>query len=107
VKREQWDRLKTLFTGALEQPADERQAWLRQQAGGDEMLLREAAALLQAHETADGFLDTPATIDLADFAVVEERGGASAPMKSNARSAAAGWGSCTAPGTCGSGAASR
>ena len=75
MKREQWDRLKTLFTGALEQPADERQAWLRQQAGGDEMLLREAAALLQAHETADGFLDAPATIDLADFAGVEERGG--------------------------------
>ena len=75
MKREQWERLKTLFTSALEQPADRRQAWLRQQAGGDEMLLREAAALLQAHDTADGFLDTPATIDLAEFAGVEEPGG--------------------------------
>ena len=75
MKHEQWERLKTLFTGALEQPADRRQAWLRQQAGGDEMLVREAAALLQAHDTADGFLDTPATIDLAEFAGVEEPGG--------------------------------
>ena len=74
MKREQWERLKTLFTGALEQPADERQAWLRQQAGGDEMLVREAAALLQAHDTTDGFLDTPAMVDLADFAGVEEPG---------------------------------
>jgi len=75
VKREQWERLKTLFTGALEQPAESRQAWLRQQAGEDDMLAREVAALLQVHDTADGFLDTPATIDLADFAGVDEPGG--------------------------------
>ena len=75
MKRDQWERLKTLFTGALEQPADLRHAWLQQHAGGDEMLAREAAALLDAHDTADGFLDTPPTIDVADFAGVNEPGG--------------------------------
>jgi len=75
VKREQWERLKTLFTSALEQPSESRQAWLRQHAGDDEMLAREAAALLQAHDTAEGFLESPATIDLAEFAGVDEPGG--------------------------------
>jgi hypothetical protein len=66
VTVEQWERLKVLFHGALAQPAD-RQHWLLQHSGGDEMLEREAAALIQAHETAGGFLDTPVAIEPADF----------------------------------------
>jgi len=72
VKREQWERLKTLFIGALDQPADTRHDWVSRQAGGDEMLAREAAALLLAHESADGFLETPPAIDPADLAGLEE-----------------------------------
>jgi predicted Ser/Thr protein kinase len=72
VKREQWERLKTLFIGALDQPAETRHQWVSQQAGGDEMLAREAAALLLAHESAGGFLETPPTIDPADLAGLEE-----------------------------------
>lgn len=76
MKPEQWDRLKTLFTGALDQPAEIRHEWVNQQAGGDEMLAREAAALLLVHDTAGGFLETPPTIDPADLASLEEPAGA-------------------------------
>jgi hypothetical protein len=67
VTREQWERLKTLFHGALEQPSKTRDEWLTREAGGDEMLAREAAALVAAHDTAAGFLETPVNVDPADI----------------------------------------
>jgi predicted Ser/Thr protein kinase len=72
VKREQWERLKTLFNGALDQPPDTRHEWLMEQARGDEMLAREAAALLHAHETAGGFLEDPVTMLPSDLTEIEE-----------------------------------
>ncbi len=72
MKREQWERLKTLFNGALDQPAETRHEWLLQQARGDEMLAREAAALLHAHETAGMFLEDPITMHPSDLAEVDE-----------------------------------
>ena len=72
MTRDQWERLKTLFNGALDQSPARRHAWLTQHAGHDEMLAREAAALVAAHETAEGFLETPPAIDLAEFADVED-----------------------------------
>jgi hypothetical protein len=68
VTRDQWERLKTLFHGALEQPAETRLDWLMREAGNDEMLAREAAALVASHETAGGFLETPVVIDPSDIA---------------------------------------
>ena len=49
---ERWSRLKAAFQGALDQPADARRAWLRQACGDEEELLRDAEALLDAHDTA-------------------------------------------------------
>jgi hypothetical protein len=72
VTREQWERLKTLFNGALDQPSDTRYEWLVRQAGGDEMLAREAAALLRTHETVGAFLEAPVTMPAADVAGVDE-----------------------------------
>jgi hypothetical protein len=72
VTREQWERLKTLFNGALDQPPDTRHEWLVRQAGGDEMLAREAAVLLRTHETAGAFLEGPVTMPAADVAGVDE-----------------------------------
>jgi hypothetical protein len=66
VTRDQWERLKTLFHGALEQSPETRLEWLTREAGRDEMLAREAAALVAAHETAEGFLEAPANVDPAD-----------------------------------------
>lgn len=63
---EQWARLKTIFHDALDQPVESRRAWLADACGGDTELLREAEALLTAHDTAGGFLDQPAQIDPED-----------------------------------------
>jgi serine/threonine-protein kinase len=64
---ERWSRLKTAFQGALDQPADARRAWLRQACGDEEELLRDAEALLNAHDTAGDFLEQPAQLDPADL----------------------------------------
>ncbi len=72
MTREQWERLKVLFSGALDQPAERRHEWLTLHAQGDEMLAREAGALLRAHDTARGFLEEPAVVDPADLADVDE-----------------------------------
>ena len=69
---EQWERLKVLFSGALDQPAERRHEWLMLHAQGDETLAREAGALLLAHDTAGGFLEEPAEVDPADLASVDE-----------------------------------
>jgi predicted Ser/Thr protein kinase len=72
VTHEQWERLKVLFSGVLEQPAEQRQEWLTRQAQDDEMLAREVGALLLAHETAGDFLEEPAVVDPADVAALDE-----------------------------------
>jgi serine/threonine-protein kinase len=72
VTPDQWERLKVLFSGALDQPAERRHEWLTLHAHGDELLAREAGALLIAHETAGGFLEEPAVVDPADLAAVDD-----------------------------------
>jgi predicted Ser/Thr protein kinase len=66
VTPEQWERLKTVFQGALERPAAARLAWIAEASAGDEAVRREAESLLAAHETAGDFLEQPATLDPAD-----------------------------------------
>jgi predicted Ser/Thr protein kinase len=76
VTRDQWERLKFLFNGVLEQPVEKRDEWLTLHAQGDETLAREAGALLLAHETAGGFLEQPAAVDPVELADLDElRGG--------------------------------
>jgi predicted Ser/Thr protein kinase len=72
VTREQWERLKVLFHGVLEQPVEKRQEWLTLHAHGDDVLAREAEALLLAHDTVGGFLESPAVVDPAEFADLDE-----------------------------------
>lgn len=69
---ERWKRLKPLFHGALDQPPGARAEWLRGACPDDERLRREAEALIDAHETAGDFLETPATLegDPASFEAV-------------------------------------
>jgi predicted Ser/Thr protein kinase len=63
---QRWERLKPLFHGALEQPPSERAEWLRRECPDDASLRAEAAALVVSHETAGGFLEQPAAIELAE-----------------------------------------
>ena len=66
-------RLQQIFDGALAQPIERRRAWVRQACGDDAELLREAVALLDAHESPDdGFLEQPAHIDPADLDALPE-----------------------------------
>jgi Tol biopolymer transport system component/tRNA A-37 threonylcarbamoyl transferase component Bud32 len=55
-----WDRIRTIFHAALEQPADARPAFLANACAGDEPLQREVESLLTAHGASDGFLESPA-----------------------------------------------
>jgi serine/threonine-protein kinase len=43
-----WERLQTLFHGALERSGDERAAWLAEQCGSDAQLLADVLAMLEA-----------------------------------------------------------
>ena len=67
MNQAQWERLKTLFQAALDQPAPARRDWLQQQCADDLSILREAEALLDSHETAGSFLEEPAQVDPADL----------------------------------------
>lgn len=69
---ERWSRLKPVFQGALDQPADARRAWMQQACGDDEELLRDAEALLDAHDTAGDFLEQSAQLDPADLDTLPE-----------------------------------
>jgi serine/threonine protein kinase len=51
-----WARIRALFHDALEQPPDQRGAFLRRETGGDEDVCREVESLLAAHPHAEGFL---------------------------------------------------
>jgi serine/threonine protein kinase len=67
VTPEQFARLKIVFQEALDQPGEVRQAWLREECGGDSALLREAESLLHTYETAGDFLEEPAQVDPGDL----------------------------------------
>jgi hypothetical protein len=59
---ERWARLDELYHAALEQPEEQRDAFLRAACGGDQELQREVSSLLRFHRD-KGFLDkTPAEI---------------------------------------------
>ena len=51
-----WARIQALFHAALERPPEEREAFLRRGAQGNEEILREVESLLAAHPEAEGFL---------------------------------------------------
>jgi hypothetical protein len=73
MNRERWEQLKPLFHGALEQPPARRADWLRE-ACPDQALRADAQALVDAHETAGGFLDGPVAFDAATEEIALETG---------------------------------
>jgi serine/threonine-protein kinase len=54
-----WARIEDLFAHACALAAQEREDFLQRTCGGDEALRAELGALLQAHDAASGFLETP------------------------------------------------
>src|SRR5262249_47784908 len=57
---ERWERVKWLFQAALDRPADDRPAFLRDACGADLDLLAEIESLLDAHASAGSFAARPA-----------------------------------------------
>jgi hypothetical protein len=62
MSAERWQLLKSVFYQALDQPAEQRRAWLADACRGDASMLQEVEALLVAHDTAGDFLEQPAAI---------------------------------------------
>jgi serine/threonine protein kinase len=63
ISPENWDRVKALFAGALECDAQERSAYLRENAA-DQAVREEVERLLAEHEQASTFLSKPICADL-------------------------------------------
>src|SRR5437764_983881 len=56
-----WPRIREVFEAAVALPADARAAYLWRTCGVDDALRREVEALLDSHDRAKSFLETPAT----------------------------------------------
>jgi len=56
---EDWARVNELFHLALDRPAPDREAFLRDRCECDDRLLREVLSLLAAHDAAEGFIEPP------------------------------------------------
>ena len=64
---DRWRRIEALLDQALELPPGERDRWLRDACAGDLELHGEVAALLEAGERTDGFLEGEASERAADL----------------------------------------
>jgi serine/threonine protein kinase/tetratricopeptide (TPR) repeat protein len=72
MDNERWNHVDVLLQSALDIPAVERDAYLRNACGDDQQLEGELRSLLAAHDRADSFLGAPA-IDLAARGLAGER----------------------------------
>jgi Tol biopolymer transport system component len=63
---DRWERARTIFEGALEQPGEERAVFLSTACQGDRAIRGEVESLLAAHAAAGTFLETPAFRVTAD-----------------------------------------
>jgi hypothetical protein len=60
MEAERWRRIDELFDAALDRPAAERAAFVRDACAGDESLAREVSSLLEAHGRAGDMLEAGA-----------------------------------------------
>ena len=72
------DRVKQVFQGTLEQPADERERFVRRACGDDRELQEEVESLLRAHAAAGNFAQGPAIGALARAQWSQPQNGSSA-----------------------------
>jgi hypothetical protein len=62
LSAEDWSRVKAVFEGALALDGAARSAYVVEKCGGDSTLRRHVDALLDAHDRARSFLETPAVV---------------------------------------------
>ena len=61
MQPERWQLIDRLFHETLNLERDERSQFLVQACAGDELLRREVEALVASHESADNFIEAPAS----------------------------------------------
>lgn len=59
-----WAQIETVLDEALDQPPEQRRAWLETRCGGDPASLDEVMSLLKAAEDSDAFLEPDRPVDL-------------------------------------------
>jgi serine/threonine protein kinase len=59
MERPLWDRIQELYYSCLRLPRSERSAFLATACNGDSLLMREINSLLDADDSASGFLESP------------------------------------------------
>jgi eukaryotic-like serine/threonine-protein kinase len=60
MSSDRWEKIQELLGAALELEPTQRSGFLKEACGDDEVVCREVEALLEAHERAGSFLETPA-----------------------------------------------
>ena len=75
VNADRWARAKVLFQQALEQPPEERRAWLERASGEDLELAALVHTLVESSETLGGFLESPVVVPPEDVAAVAAAAG--------------------------------
>jgi eukaryotic-like serine/threonine-protein kinase len=73
MRSERWPEIEQLYHAALERPAAQREAFLREKCAGDRSLLREVEYLLAHSGETDGFLEEPA-LEVAAKALARDEG---------------------------------
>jgi TolB-like protein/lipoprotein NlpI len=64
-----WQKVREIFDAALRRPPAERQDFIKEACGDDELLLAEVESLFSSLDNADSFLETPAVAGLAESVV--------------------------------------
>ncbi|HJZ13472.1 MAG TPA: serine/threonine-protein kinase, partial [Acidobacteriota bacterium] len=68
-----WQRVREVFDSALSRRPEERQKFIIEACGIDKVLLAEVTSLLSSHDSAEGFMESPAVARVADMIEVESK----------------------------------
>ena len=77
MNKREWNKIKDVFAGILDQPENGRAEYLEHLCGGDEILRREVNSLLRAHEETQHLIDDrhfAAKISLMPIAAITSAG---------------------------------
>src|SRR5262249_41055865 len=72
-KNERWDQIDKLFHAALERPSEQRADFIASSCAGDDELRNEVESLIEAHDRAASFIESPAADLAADFVESQTR----------------------------------
>ena len=71
ISKDRWEKVETIYHGALAHDPDSRESFLTQACGGDQALRSEVDSLLKFDDASGKFIETPA-IELEAKAIADE-----------------------------------